>query len=150
MELYHNTILKIIPLFFHNTKLFIYTTHLLIMYLRLRNITIKTRKLEDQHMHAHPVTLWGRSFKLHQLQPLGVWDLGGISPLYSKSTAKLLFHLLIKFLIVNKLYKELALGPALGPKFKHTKLPGHLSFIFSSLLLYVQEMGARGWSKQTC
>lgn len=43
----------------HNTSFVIYTTHLLNMNLRVRKITIKTRKFEDQHMHAHPVTPWG-------------------------------------------------------------------------------------------
>ena len=43
--------------------------------------------------------------------------MGRISPFYSKSTAKLFFHLLMKFLIANEMDKEPALGPDLGPNF---------------------------------
>ena len=43
--------------------------------------------------------------------------MGKISPLYSKSMAMLLFHLLMKFLIANEMDKELALSPDLGPNF---------------------------------
>lgn len=53
-------------------------------------------------MHTHAsVTTWGRSFKLYQLQALEIWDLGRISPFYSKSTANSPFHLLVSFLITH-------------------------------------------------